>query len=207
MTKKEKEKTGWWRNIIRLFWIFVLTGIAFIAAILAAVIFFGDIPSFEELENPKSNLATEVISADGVVLGTFHIENRSFVSFNELSPNLVDALIATEDIRFYSHAGIDFYSLGRVGVKTILFQDRRSGGGGSTISQQLALNLFSQREQSTLKRVWQKLEEWVTAVKIEHNYTKDEITAMYFNTVFYGSNAYGIRSRQPLPFLASTHRN
>ena len=197
MAKKNKykgtDKNRRIRKIFRWFWGMVLAGIAGVALLFTIVGLLGHIPSFEELENPNSNLATEIISSDGVVLATFHIENRSFVSYDELSPYLINALVATEDKRFYSHAGIDFFSLGRVAVKTLLFRDK-SSGGGSTISQQLALNLFSQREQNKLKRVWQKLEEWVTAVKIERNYTKEEIIAMYFNTVFYGSNAYGIRS-------------
>jgi penicillin-binding protein 1A len=197
MTKKNKSavqgKNRRLRKIFRWFWGIVIAGMLGVAALFTLVGLFGHIPSFEELENPNSNLATEIISSDGVVLATFHIENRSFVSYDELSPYLIDALVATEDKRFYTHAGIDFFSLGRVAVKTLLFRDK-SSGGGSTISQQLALNLFSQREQNKLKRAWQKLEEWMTAVKIERNYTKEEIIAMYFNTVFYGSNAYGIRS-------------
>ncbi|MDR0694716.1 MAG: transglycosylase domain-containing protein, partial [Prevotellaceae bacterium] len=197
MAKKNKSKgtskNRRGRKIFRWFWGIVFAGIAGVAALFMTVGWLGHIPSFEELENPDSNLATEIISSDGVVLATFHIENRSFVSYDELSPYLIDALVATEDKRFYSHAGIDFFSMGRVAVKTLLFRDK-SSGGGSTISQQLALNLFSQREQNKVKRVWQKLEEWVTAVKIERNYTKEEIIAMYFNTVFYGSNAYGIQS-------------
>jgi penicillin-binding protein 1A len=191
--QKTQEKNRRLKLCIRWFWILVAVGIVSISLVFLYVGVFGDIPSFEELENPKSNLATEIIAADGAILGTYHIENRSYVSYSELSPGLVNALIATEDIRFYNHAGIDFYSLGRVGVKTMLFQDRRSGGG-STISQQLALNLFSEREENKFKRARQKLAEWITAVKLERNYTKDEIIAMYFNTVFYGSNAYGIRS-------------
>lgn len=197
MAKKNKFQTQAKNRRIRKFfywfWGIVIAGIVGSVALFLMIGWFGHIPSFEELENPNSNLATEIISSDGMVLATFHIENRSFVSYDELPLCLIDALVATEDKRFYSHAGIDFFSMGRVAVKTLLFRDK-SSGGGSTISQQLALNLFSQREQNKLKRVWQKLEEWVTAVKIERNYTKEEIIAMYFNTVFYGSNAYGIRS-------------
>lgn len=176
------------------------TGLGAVILLFTTVGLFGHIPSFEELENPKSNLATQIFADDKdksgkhIVLGTFHVENRSYVAYDELSPDLVNALIATEDIRFYGHSGIDFYSLGRVVVKTILGGDRRSGGG-STISQQLALNLFSERATNKFRRaLWQKPAEWITAVKLERNYTKDEIIAMYFNTVFYGSNAYGIRA-------------
>jgi penicillin-binding protein 1A len=168
--------------------------------LLCRVGYYEFIPSFEELENPKTNIATEIISSDGMLLGTFHIENRSFTSYEELSANLVYALIATEDIRFFDHSGIDFRSLARVLVKTILGGDR-SSGGGSTISQQLAKNLFPRDTtinrssfSSIPKLTIAKMKEWITAVKLERNYTKEEIIAMYFNTVPYGSNAFGIRS-------------
>jgi penicillin-binding protein 1A len=171
-----------------------------LALLLGGVVYFEDIPSFAQLENPQTNIATEIISDDGVLLGTFHIENRSFTPYEELSPNLVYALIATEDIRFFEHSGIDFRSLGRVLVKTILGGDR-SSGGGSTISQQLAKNLFPRDttiNRSSLlsmpKLTIAKMKEWITAVKLERNYTKEEIIAMYFNTVPYGSNAFGIRA-------------
>ena len=199
--KSKKQNTGsHTRTVLRWFWSLAAAGLAAMTLLFTGVGLFGHIPSFEELENPKSNLATQIFADDKdksgkpIVLGTFHVENRSYVAYDELSPDLVNALIATEDIRFYSHAGIDFYSLGRVAVKTLIGGDRRSGGG-STISQQLALNLFSERATNKLKRaLWQKPAEWITAVKLERNYTKNEIVAMYFNTVFYGSNAYGIRA-------------
>ena len=108
-----------------------------LAVMLLAVWLFADIPSFEELESPESKLATEVIADDGQVLTTFHIENRSYVAYKDLSPYLVQAAVATEDVRFYQHSGIDFQSLGRVAVKTLLLSDS-SQGGGSTITQQLA---------------------------------------------------------------------
>ncbi|MDR1985076.1 MAG: transglycosylase domain-containing protein [Prevotellaceae bacterium] len=155
---------------------------------------FGSLPSFKDLENPQRKLATSIISADGVTLGTFHVENRSPVNYEDLSPNLVNALISTEDIRFYGHSGIDFNSLARVFVKTIIGGNVTGGGGGSTITQQLALNLFSERSTNKIKRVMQKLQEWITAVKIERSYTKEEIIAMYLNTVPFGSNAFGIRA-------------
>ncbi|MBR3931644.1 MAG: transglycosylase domain-containing protein, partial [Tidjanibacter sp.] len=161
---------------------------------------FGKLPSFEELENPKSNLATEIYSEDGVLLGSYYVQNRSYVDYEELSPSLVAALIATEDARFKSHSGIDFISLARVAVRTIAMGDRGQGGG-STITQQLAKNLFprdtthdSSKVARAGKLVIAKFKEWITAVKLEHNYTKNEIVAMYFNTVFFGSNAYGIKS-------------
>ncbi|MDD3034334.1 MAG: transglycosylase domain-containing protein [Bacteroidales bacterium] len=162
---------------------------------------FADIPSFEELEDPKNNLATELISEEGEILTTFHIENRSYISYDEMSPSLIDAVIATEDARFNNHSGIDFRSLARVAVKSIILGQRRSGGGGSTISQQLAKTLFPRDTvdswvpgASTFSLVVSKFKEWITAVKLERNYTKNEIVSMYLNSVFFGSNSYGIRA-------------
>ena len=151
-------------------------------------------PSFEELENPKSNQASEVISADQVVLGTYYIENRSNVHYNELSPYIINALIATEDSRFEKHSGIDTRGLFRVMFKNILI-GQKSAGGGSTITQQLAKNLFPRKKhENKLTLIFAKLKEWITAIKLERNYTKDEILAMYLNTVDFGSNAFGIKS-------------
>ena len=153
---------------------------------------FGDMPTFEELENPETNLATEIISADGKLLGTYYIENRSNVSYENISPYLINAIVAIEDVRFYEHSGIDMKALFRVakGVAT----GNSDQGGGSTITQQLAKNLFPRGENlSKSKLVIRKFQEWVTATKLEYNYSKDEIIAMYLNTVFYGNNSYGIK--------------
>jgi penicillin-binding protein 1A len=182
-------------------WFFGIISLPFItlALTLTYLTFFGSIPSFEELENPKSKVATQIISEDGVLLGTFHVENRSHVSYDELSSNLILALLATEDVRFSSHSGIDFRSLARVLVKTII-GGRSESGGGSTITQQLAKNLFPRdstitRSISSVPKITiAKLKEWITAVKLERNYTKEEIIAMYLNTVSFGSNAFGIRA-------------
>ena len=125
------------KKCVKWFWIIVSVPIAMFIAMLLLVWAFADIPSFEELENPDSKLATEVIADDGQILTTFHIENRSYVPYEELSPYLVEAAVATEDLRFYKHSGIDFQSLGRVLVKTLLLGDSGQGGG-STITQQLA---------------------------------------------------------------------
>ncbi len=175
---------------------FVTVGVLILLIIAGA---FGELPTFEDLENPKSNIATELISSDSKVLGTYFVENRSYTDYTELSPNLVAALIATEDARYHSHSGIDFIGLSRVAFKTLLlFQSNQ--GGGSTISQQLAKNLYPRdtEQRSTIGKIFNlvisKLKEWVTATMLEHNYTKDEIVAMYLNVVGYGSNAYGIRS-------------
>lgn len=128
MTDKTKKRIVIW------FWILFSFPFVLVAVMLLLVWAFADIPSFEELENPESKLATQVIAEDGEILSTFHIENRSYVSYEELSPYLVEAAVATEDVRFYNHSGIDFISLGRVLVKTLLFSDS-SQGGGSTITQ------------------------------------------------------------------------
>ena len=160
---------------------------------------FGELPSPEVLENPKSFLATEIISADGVVLGNFYRENRTNVPFDSLSPYLVNALVATEDRRYYSHSGIDMPGLGRVLMKSVLMR-RESSGGGSTISQQLAKNLFHSRPRNLLARIPQKLKEWVIAVRLEKRYTKEEILTMYLNTVEFVNNAHGIKSASRVYF-------
>lgn len=183
-----------------IFWSIVAFPFALILLLLGLISLgaFGDLPTFEELENPRSNLATEVISSDGTNLGNFFVENRSFVEYDELSPYLVEALVATEDSRFYSHSGIDFIGLARVAVKTVMLSQGQ--GGGSTISQQLAKNLYPRDTTSTNavskagRLVISKLKEWITATMLEYNYTKEEIISMYLNTVEYGSNAFGIKS-------------
>jgi len=177
---------NFWKVLIGV----ILLGFLFIFSV--GIGLFGKLPTFRDLENPKSNLASEVISADNVVLGTYFVQNRSNVRYDELSPNLVQALIATEDKRFYRHSGIDYRR-----TFTIIFYNllgRRQGA--STITQQLALNLFSEgRARSTGKRIIQKFQEWITAVRLERNYTKEEIITMYFNTVDFGAyNTYGIKS-------------
>ncbi|MBR5141181.1 MAG: transglycosylase domain-containing protein, partial [Bacteroidales bacterium] len=189
------------KKIIRWFWVLFSLPILGAFGTIGLVWALADIPSFEELESPDSNLATQVLADDGkTILSTFHIENRSYVTFDELSPNLVYAAVATEDVRFYQHSGIDFKSLGRVAFKTLLGGDS-SQGGGSTITQQLAKTLYPRADVSSripgmsmVKMVVIKLKEWVTAVKLERSYTKDEIITMYMNQVFFGSNAYGIKA-------------
>ena len=159
---------------------------------LVAVGAFGAMPSFEELENPQTNLATEIISADGKVLGTYFIENRSNARYSELSHYLPEALISIEDERFTEHSGIDRKALFRVAFGVLSGNKK---GGGSTITQQLAKNLFPRGENlSTPKLILRKFQEWITATKLEHNYSKEEIVAMYLNTVAFGHNAYGIRA-------------
>lgn len=194
MTAETRKKTAKW------FWI--ILALPFVGLLTAIILVwaFADIPSFEELENPDSKLATQVIAEGGEILTTFHIENRSYVSYDELSPYLIQAAVATEDKRFYKHSGIDIWSLGRVAVKTLLMGDS-SQGGGSTITQQLAKTLYPREDVSSkipgmskVKLVVIKLKEWITAVKLERDYTKEEIIDMYLNAIFFGSGAYGIKA-------------
>ena len=186
--------------ITKWFWRILAFPVAAVVLMLLLVWAFADIPSFEELENPDSKLATQVLAEDGELLATFHIENRSHVDYFDLSPYLIQAAVATEDARFYKHSGIDYESIARVLFKTLLSRDS-SQGGGSTITQQLAKTLYPRSENTSkipgayqVKMVWTKLKEWITAVKLERDYTKDEIVTMYLNAVFFGSSAYGVKS-------------
>jgi len=183
-----------YKKYILGFWISYLVLLVLVALFFIAMSYgiFGPMPTFEELENPKSNLATEVISSDGKLLGKYYIENRSNTQYQELSPNIINALIATEDARFEKHSGIDVKAIFRViwGMMT-----GTSKGGGSTITQQLAKNLFPRKQNRTFwETVMIKFKEWITAIKLERNYSKDEILAMYLNTVDFGSQSYGIKS-------------
>lgn len=169
----------------------ILLGILFFVLISKGV--FGFMPTFEDLENPRMYAASEVISADGVILGTYFKENRVEVEYKQISPHVIDALIATEDVRFYEHSGIDFASLGRVVVKTVMMSSR-SSGGGSTISQQLAKLLFPRDSfNSSWEIALRKFKEWIIAVQIEERYTKEEIMTMYLNKFDFLHNANGIK--------------
>jgi len=176
---------------LKWLWISVFAGIGFFVLFVFMISWgwFGELPPLEELENPKTLLASEIYSEDGQVLGKYYLQNRSNVGFNELSPNLVNALIATEDVRFYSHSGVDF----RRFTSALIFLGKR--GGASTITQQLAKNLFPRKRfNNVFNKATTKLKEWITALRIEERYTKEEIITMYFNTVEFGSNSYGINS-------------
>ena len=155
----------------------------------------GYMPPIEDLQNPIDRYATQVFSADGTVIGTWSKsrDNRVMVSYSEISPMLIKALVATEDARFYEHSGIDFYALGRAIIKRGLL-GQKNAGGGSTITQQLAKQFYSETAHSTLERLSQKPIEWVIAVKLERNYTKDEIITMYLNYFDFLHNAAGIKT-------------
>ena len=173
-------------------WKFVATCVVLMILLVVATYFgaFGPLPTFRDLENPKSNQASEIISSDKQVLGTYYVQNRSSVAYKDISPNVINALVATEDSRFYEHSGIDFQRL-----FSIIFLNIFKKQGGSTITQQLALNLFSERSHNKLVRLTQKLREWITAVQLERHYTKEEIITMYLNTVDFGAyNTFGIKS-------------
>ena len=193
MKDKKTSKTGQ-SHAIRNLWI--IFGSLFLLLILffvcVATGVFGTMPTFEELENPRTNLATEIISADGKILGTYYVENRSNVRYAELPHYMPEALISIEDERFTDHSGIDEKALFRVAFGVLTGNKK---GGGSTITQQLAKNLFPRGENlSKPKLVLRKFQEWITATKLEHNYSKEEIVAMYLNTVAFGHNAFGIRA-------------
>jgi penicillin-binding protein 1A len=193
MTKK---KTMNFAKYIKWFWGVVLGGLFTICFIflLASWGVFGALPTFEELENPENNLATEIISSDGKTIGKYAHENRTPVRFKDLPDNLIKALVATEDERYYEHSGIDFRGTARAVLKP-------GSGGASTITQQLAKMLFTKRASKNIfLRVIQKMKEWVVAVKLERQYTKNEILAMYLNKYDFLNQAVGIRSAARIYF-------
>ena len=188
------------KRSILLIWIIILSPFLslFFLVQLASFEFFGPLPSLQQLEDPKSNLATEIISEDGIVLGKYFFENRTKVEFDEISDNLINALIATEDIRFKNHSGIDVRALVRAILGAI--KGDVSSGGASTITQQLAKMLFTEKPATGVQRVLQKLKEWVISVQLEKRYTKNEILTMYLNRFDWVNNAVGIESASNVYF-------
>ena len=180
------------KKSIRIFWrIFIGAFAAFtLLVILIMLGVFGKLPSLADLENPTILQASEVIASDGTLMGKYHSEkgNRSIVNYRDISPNVINALVATEDERFYDHSGIDFKRT----LSAIMFLGTK--GGGSTITQQLALNLFAERAKNPIERVIQKLKEYIISIRLERNFTKQEIIALYLNAVPFGDNVYGIRN-------------
>ena len=195
---KRKKRSQNYSKPIRWFWMAFLAALLGVALIFILASFgaFGAMPDHTALENPRTILATEIISADGETLGKFYYEdNRTPVAFNELPKHLVDALIATEDVRYFDHAGIDV----RGTIRAFAFLGKR--GGASTISQQLARQLFvGVRTKNKLEAIIQKIKEWVIATRLERQYTKEEIIAQYFNIYDFGNNADGIRSASRIYF-------
>lgn len=191
-----------YKKYVKIFWYVFASGViaVFLMFFMIAQGWLGFMPTFEDLENPESLLASEVVSADNVVLGKYFFkENRTFVEYENISPDLVKALIATEDVRFYNHSGIDLRGLMRV-VKGILTGNNNSGGG-STISQQLAKMLFPRDNlDNKLELIFRKFKEWVIAVKLEKSYTKEEIVTMYLNKYDFLNLAVGIKSASAVYF-------
>ena len=197
MAKKVTSSNHDYSIYVRKFWkIFIIGFLSVIVFfLLASWGVFGAMPSFDELENPDSNTATEIISSDGETIGKFYMENRTPVKYADLPKHLVDALIATEDVRFYEHSGIDTKGTVRAMVSL------GSSGGASTITQQLAKNLFhGEGSRFFIFRIVQKAKEWIIATRLERQYTKQEIIAMYLNTVDFVNNAVGIRSASKIYF-------
>ncbi len=199
-----KRKKSVYRSIILLFWNGFILSLLLVVLYLVSVennffYLFGASPSMDKLENPRSDQASELYTADGELVGKYFRENRSPVSYGNISPLLIEALLATEDVRFFEHAGIDPTAIASV-VYSGLRGDNR--GGGSTITQQLAKNLYKTRTDETkgvlghipgINILISKTKEWLTAIKLEQRYTKEEILAMYLNTVDFGSNSFGIK--------------
>lgn len=193
----EKVKPSY-KGFIIAFWIVFLMGVGSVFYFFNGIAndeLLGKLPSFQQLENPSTSLATRLLSSDGKQLGTIFKENRALAEYKELSPYLIEALVSTEDERYYDHSGIDGKSLARAVLKG------GSSGGGSTITQQLAKMLFTEQVvKNKWERAFQKLKEWVVAVKLERQYTKEEILTMYFNTLDFVNNAAGIKSASQVYF-------
>ncbi len=198
-TKKKAAQKKDYSKLVKRFWLLLVLAAlgAFLALLLAGLGAFGKLPSFAEIENPRSNLASQIITADGELLGKFYLDNRTHAEYDELSPHLVNALVATEDERYYEHSGIDFWAIARA-IGTL-----GQAGGGSTITQQLAKQLFTETASSIWERIPQKLKEWVIAVRLERHYTKEEIIVMYFNQIDFLYQADGINSAAAIYFNKS----
>jgi len=203
LAQREKRVVKY-KKFMKWMWRLYVVGFLAVAGLFLMLSF--ELPSFEELENPRSRIASNIYSSDGNILGKYYIENRTPISYDSLSPFLVQALIATEDARYLDHSGIDAEALGRVMVKTLIL--RQSGaGGGSTISQQLAKLLVGRpntKGKGSVQRAWllltTKLKEWLTAVKLERSYTKEEIISLYFNEFDFIYGANGIKSAAEIYF-------
>lgn len=180
------------KKTVRIFWRIFLFGIAAFVLLIVLINFglFGKMPSIEQLQNPSILQASEVYAEDGTLMGKYYMENgnRSIVKYRDISQHVIDALVSTEDKRFYDHSGIDFKGTSRAILSL------GSNGGGSTITQQLALALFNHRASNIGKRMIQKLQEWIIAIKLERNFTKEEILALYLNAVPFSDNVFGIRN-------------
>jgi penicillin-binding protein 1A len=202
----EKKKGSLFGKLIKWFWVIFISMITMVVVLLFAVrinLFnlFGDLPSYKSMENPEAqnDLASILISSDGVELGKYYILNRNQVTFEEISPNLINAVLSTEDIRFYEHSGIDPRGLLRAILGRITFSPK---GGGSTITMQLSENIFRTITENrgylyrynAVGKIITKIKEWIISIQLEKSFTKEEIMAMYFNTIFFGHHSYGIHT-------------
>ncbi|NDP20363.1 MAG: penicillin-binding protein [Paludibacter sp.] len=204
--EKMNQKSNLRSKFSRYFWMSFGFGLLCICLMFLFINigWIGYLPNIDELQNPKSKNATEIYSSDLQLLGRYFLtkENRVGVNYNEISSNVVNALVATEDVRFYNHSGIDGWSLTRAVILTGILQ-RKSSGGGSTITQQLAKQLYSPQADNFVERALQKPIEWVISVKLEKLYTKEEIMAMYLNKFDFLNNAVGIKSAAQIYFSTS----
>ncbi|MEO1385699.1 MAG: biosynthetic peptidoglycan transglycosylase, partial [Bacteroidota bacterium] len=182
-----------WKKVGKLTLYGTIAGVVAIFVLILSVYWgaFGKIPTVGDLRNIENSLASEVYSANETLLGKYYFVNRTTVDYQDISPFLINALVATEDARFYQHRGVDMRSLGRVVVKSILLQNDNSGGG-STISQQLAKNLFPRKSFSFFSLPINKIREIFIARRLEQLYSKEEILELYLNTVPFGESVYGI---------------
>lgn len=197
MSAGKPKKKNYKKQVV-WFWILFTGPLLALFLFVTSVRFFADLPDTEALQNPKTNLATEIFSSDMKVLGKYYAENRTNVKFNEISPNVINALIATEDARFYGHSGVDIRALGRAVFGAVTGSG--SSGGGSTITQQLAKMLFPREDLHGFKLISRKIKEWIIAVKLEREYTKQEIIAMYLNKFDFINSAVGIKSAAQIYF-------
>ena len=180
------------KKSVKIFWKIVFAGLGVFVVFIALCMFgvFGDLPSLKELENPTILQSSEVYATDGTLMGKYYRErgNRSSANYSDISPHVIHALVATEDERFYNHSGIDVKST----LRAVFLLGKE--GGGSTITQQLAKALLTQGSRNKAWRVIEKFKEYIVAIRLERNFTKEEILALYLNAVPYGDNIYGIRN-------------
>jgi penicillin-binding protein 1A len=183
------------KRSVKIFWRIFFGGLAFVILLFVGANFglLGKMPSIIELENPEADLATEIYSSDGLLMGKYYSENRSEIKYNQISPNVIKALVATEDQNFYDHSGIDAKAVARAVIKL------GTDGGGSPITQQLAKMILRQGRGNIIERGLDKIKEWIIAVKLERNFTKEEIITLYLNRAPWG-NVYGIRNASRIYF-------
>lgn len=193
--KSKKQKWNWKKFLFKFFFtaVFVVSILGFTLVLLVKIGIFGALPAYSGLKKIKNNTATNIYSVDNELLGRYYYQNRTNAYIKEIPEHLINALVATEDVRFYEHRGVDYRSSTRVLVKTIILMNKRSGGG-STISQQLAKNLYPRRDFKLLSMPVAKIKEIITALRIEKLYSKEEILELYLNTVSFGENTYGIET-------------